>query len=431
MKKLLIIRSILIFFLLAIPLFGYFFTFFSERMKFSLYFICIISFLVTIFFRKKSSKLNTGISVVILRFNILYIVLILFTFLVHLTELYSEINIISLYVLPFIISLSLILLFSYGKNKDTINILEQFFFIISVFFLIQFLFSFFESYTGIFLREYGILTEKNLGYITPNTQNRYLLSIINLNIGLKFPVGGLLGTHNYWGAQLPFYNIIFLCMYHKKKNIYYLFLLILVFSASILNTSRFAISAILLTDSIYYLKFVQIRRKFIRNTIIFVIFIIILLNFYVLLSVFSIYFSKSNTLSGRIRDQYLWITFFGKNIFNFIIGFGPNSSEVMSRISYTGAVNESLFFIILYKYGIIGFSIFIWFILKMIRQGKSFFVFNKYISYFIVLNIILISLTVNNLFDIWVYPFVTILFIYNVLSNQEMINYKNKEQKLI
>ena len=204
-------------------------------------------------------------------------------------------------------------------------------------------------------------------------------------------------------------------MYYKTKKNYYLFLIILVFIAILLNTTRVAIFTILITDIIYVL-FVKKRKTFSYHLISFSAVFLIAYLFSKLAVNFLQYFDQTDTITGRIE----WYTVFYKHIFTsefpLFIGYGRNELEqIMTNLR---AYNfESAFFSIMYANGIIGLSFFIIFLVKIITQGRGSSFINKYFNYLIVFNILGVSLTIGGVITFYAFQFVALIYIYNVITD--------------
>ncbi|NQV18414.1 MAG: hypothetical protein HQ534_07725 [Armatimonadetes bacterium] len=335
------------------------------------------------------------------------------------------------------ISITIILLLSSYKPEYTIKFLDKIFYFIGVIFIIQFVLSGYESINNIYL-------DKVHNWALPtdyaSISNRWLLQVIGIEFDflqyIIHPFSGLLGQHNHWGAQLPFYNLIFLIMYYKTKSKYFLFLLVLVFIAVLLNTTRAAIFTIMATDIFYIIIFAKKKTRLYHLTI--SAFIAILLFYIVdIIQNFSIYFSKSNTLEGRASYYPIFIEYIFSNKFPIFWGHGLRE---MGTIGYklqslggaSGGSLESGFFPLVFFNGYIGLFLYLIFLVRIVIQGKKFSRIHRYFSFLIVMNIIGISLTIGGVLTNYAFQFVTLIYIYNVVSDRlynvnQLNNLNNKK----
>ncbi len=346
-------------------------------------------------------------------FSILFMLLVTVLEVIHGTQFLLIIR----QSLTYVIVIGIILFLSKYKKEALIKILERTFYFVGIMFILQFILSAYESMNNIFLvNDYNWALS---GLYVTSLDNRFILKIFDIDTGFlrvfTHPFSGLLGQHNYWAVQLPFYNLIFLIMYHKTKMKYYLFLIILVFIAILLNTTRAGILIILMTD-IFYVLYLNKRKIF---TYYAVSFLTILLLVYVIpqLAVnFFQYFQQTDTLTGRIESYsiFYWNIFTG----DFPILFGYGSNQVIQIMNNLMEYNfESAFFTILYVNGLIGLALFMIFLVKIVTQGRKFSFINKYFSYLIVFNIVGISLTIQGVLGFYAFQFVALVYIYNVISD--------------
>jgi len=99
-----------------------------------------------------------------------------------------------------------------------------------------------------------------------------------------------------------------------------------------------------------------------------------------------------------------------------IFGYGmPSIDQVMTNI---GVVNfESAFFTILYAYGLFSLIVFVFFLIKIVTQGRKLSILNKYINYLIVFNIVGVSLTIGGVITFYAFQFVALIYVYNIITD--------------
>ena len=318
----------------------------------------------------------------------------------------------------YLIPITLVLFLSHYKNNSIIKFLENVFYLVGVMFLLQFILSAYESINNIYLDP---IHNWALNHITSHSiRSKWLLQVIGIDFSLldRFihPFSGLLGQSNFWAVQLPFYNLIFLYMHYKTRRKYFMLLVVLVFSAILLNTTRSAIFIILVTD-IFYMLFIGESKRFNYVTIGGVV---ILLFIYIgdIVYNFIIYFEQSDSLTGRLATYNTLSQFSMLSEIPLIWGYSVPQILNIEYVYLGGMGFESYFFDVLFYNGIFGFLLFIYLLMKILKQGRKFSTINKYFSFLIVMNIIGISLTINGPVTDYAFSFVTILYIYNVVSDR-------------
>jgi hypothetical protein len=297
---------------------------------------------------------------------------------------------------------------------ETINIIQKIIKVIVFIFLIQLIGSFYESYVGNYLA-FGEFSEiKDYA----NWQSRLIvsesLSFFN-PFNFSFPLSGFLGQHNYWGGQLPFYNLLVLKLLADSRKQKYNIIVALILLAAFLNTSRFAIVAILITDILFYVKIYK-KNYFLNGLIL----ISLLLFIYILPKVITILsdnFYRADTFSYRVNNYSAITTFIYQiPIQKIIIGFGLENLD-KTYLLFMGFIGnfESEILIDFVAYGIVGLLILFVFWLKLFLQFIEFSK-NKIFGFLLLLNIILVSITVNGISYHFIAPFVTLFYIYIVSS---------------
>jgi len=364
--------------------------------------------------RKDPSLLKTADAYI--KFNILYLLIIGIQFLF-----YAEGISVTFYLAQgFILSLMLIFYLSRYDDAMIIDTLNTVFQFVALAFLIQFALSAYESHLGQYIFGDTGWIEQTYTMSNQELEDRIVLSAVTSTVGLSnyflYPFSGLVGQHNYWGTQLPFYNLIFLGMFYKKRNIYTGTLVFLVLPAIVLNSSRFGIAAIVLTD-LLFAYFLFKKGRIIVTVTLSIVFFYLLYNFNAFSGGWDEYFEKTDTLSPRITSyQLLYDRFFSFDIISMIFGLGPNKSgQVVVAITGFGSF-ESELLALAYTSGLIGLFIFVIFLLKQLTRNLHFHLYPKVVGVLIVLNIIGVSLTTNLVFVASVYPFVTLLYVYNLAT---------------
>jgi len=405
-----------IFFMLYAPLFFAFFDFGKNNVLTVKLTVIIFSFIYLLLSKKLIIRYNqTQLFIYYYGFSCL----LLFNY--YLMELSPNIflNAISTYFA------SIVLLFYFFSFNDiqVINIIKKIIPIISVLFLFQLIGSIYESYIGNYLA-FGEFTElKNY----TNWQSRLIISksfsLFNpFNFG--FPLSGFLGQHNYWGGQLPFYNLLLLKLLddsHKQK---YFIIIALILLAAFLNTSRFAILAILITDIIFFVKIY--KKKIFLNVLIIISFLIFLIILPEVISVITDNFYRADTFTYRV-DNYSAMSDFvpQMSLKNLIIGYGIENLEKTYSIILGFVGNfESEILMDFIAYGIVGISVLFLFWYKLYAQFVK-FTTNKIFGLLLLLNIVLVSITVNGISYYFIAPFVTLFYVYilsSEKSKQTMVN---------
>ena len=362
-------------------------------------------------------------------FTIYYsIITIIFQSLINSSDLLFDFSR-TLYTLVGFANTLLILLFMNTIRKDEcLDIFEHLFSLIAILFIAQFAFSTIESYYDFTFvtTDYGNLTPGNIDatnkeFWTNTYNSRSILSLVGINFTnyFHFPFTGLLGQWNFWGSQLPFLNIIFIIMYILTKKRFYMFLLVAIIAATILNTTRISLIAIVVTDLIVYYK---LSKKNLNKFVFY---------FFICLAIIAVYgvdvatdvddfFSHSNTLVGRSNIYSICMDYLAENPIKILIGHGFDEIEqigVLMKMTTKSTSFESQFFAVLFTTGIVGLSYFVYLLVKIFMLTKEFLGLNKLINIILFINILLMSLTLNSIFSIAVLPYIVLIYTYNNLSN--------------
>lgn len=322
------------------------------------------------------------------------------------------------------LSMAIIYYLSTFSDTDISVIFERIASFVVIAFIVQFFFSYYESVTGqIIAQGYDWLNEA-IDYYTSQTMSRRLIfNVFGIDLAsalsLKVAFSGLLGQHNYWGTQLPFYNLIFWTQYFKNRERRYLLLLSLVLLASILNTSRFGIFAILATDIFLLNKFVVNKKHFLKISCL-LLFISVLASYGDILSIRSKeYFDTTNTLYGRIINYKLFLgNLFNRDIYEILFGSGTLGVERF-MIRALGHITsfESQFFATLIGSGLTGLGFLIYFLAKIVKQSFGFPSINKELGILLVFNFVMVSLISNLAIHYSTYAFVTLIYVYIAISH--------------
>lgn len=331
-------------------------------------------------------------------------------------------------LVPYTLALAIILYLSNNKKEYTLKFLERVFFFVGIFFIIQFALSIYESMNNMYF-DNAHNWALTYGY-SNSVRNRWLLQVVGLDFNFlnlfAHPFSGLLGQQNFWASQLPFYNLIFLYMFYKSRRRYFLFLIFLVLIAVLFNTTRAAIFTIFITDIIYKL-FIDRSKKYnyiiILGSIILLCLIIIAYR-----NSFLSYLSQSDTLSIRLENYSLLKQFFVTRDFPLLLGFDLKQLHKIENSYLDGFGFESYFFDVLFANGIIGLFLFVFFLVRIVRQARKFTTTNKYFGFLIFLNIVGVSLTLNGIMQAYTLPFVTLIYIYNVVTDSSYntnLNFQN------
>ena len=276
------------------------------------------------------------------------------------------------------LSLAIIYYLSKFSDTDILEIFQKIVPFVAFAFIVQFILSYYESVTGrIIAQGYDWLNESNY-FQFAKMSNRLIFNIIGINIAdylsLKIPFSGLLGQHNYWGTQLPFYNLIFWSQYFTCKKRIFLGLLLLVLLSAIFNTSRFGIFAILVTDIFLLNKFVVNKKHFLKISYS-ILFIAVFAHYWSVLSIRSKeYFDTINTLHARIINYKLFSDkLFDRDTYEILFGSGALGVErfMIHVLGYVTSF-ESQFFATMLGNGLIGLGLLIYFLFKIVKQSLGF-----------------------------------------------------------
>ncbi|MCX6168364.1 MAG: hypothetical protein NTX65_03425 [Ignavibacteriales bacterium] len=380
---------------------------------------CLVFFLIIFILNYKSNNnyFFTRLRPLLI-FNIVLVVIYSLQIVFSLSQVLATLSIIKSYLF----SLALLLYFStYSIEKKKIGIKYILLAVVPLF-IIQLALSSWESHKGVYI--FGDNDWVNQLYIGLKIESRLIFSIVtkNLFIGQYFtlPFSGLLGQWNYWGTQLPIYNLIFwfLFLVYKKKIV--ALFLILTLISSILNTSRFGLIAIIITDLILYLKFGN-KSKWVLAIGMIIFLGIIYINWESISVGWYLYIGGSDTLTTRFNlYNYFSEKLRFMNLQSFIIGVGTKEgSNLAFQISGNNNSFESEFFSKLFLTGIFGFTALIAFLFSFLKYFWKKNVLQKYFGILLLFNIVTVSIISNCIFNVYIFSFVTIIYI--VVSNYDVI----------
>lgn len=384
-------------------------------------YINIIFFAFVVFTKDKyQSNFSDDFFKIIVIFNIVFLLL---TYLNFVVRGQGRLNALSR---TYGINLAVLVIyyFKYETKDNIYSLFDKLFFLISVVFIIQFFVSTVESVGGI---SYGYISnsydwnsssdsksmvdQKTFGLadIKDRLQTGYFFKALKIPFSMVY--SGMLGQHNHWGTQLPFYNLIFLFQFYKqKKKKYYFILLILVFLAAIFNTSRFAIIAITITTSFFIYKYLKIPR-IMKKSLIGLIIIIIAFLFGIILDNLLFYISMTDTFTGRLEVwNFLWPAIWDRGILAILIGSTQKEIFEITKLLMLPDF-ENLAYEIVFKNGLIGFFFFLFVLSKIWAVANNYSSVTKHFFRFLVINVILVSLWSNVFFRYSSYVFFTIILV--------------------
>jgi hypothetical protein len=285
---------------------------------------------------------------------------------------------------------------------------------------VQFVLSAIESYYGFFfVRDY--FSAMRLG----GFEKRSLFPLIGLPdpfTVLNFGFSGLLGAHNFWGSQLPFYNLIFYLAYEQTRKRYYLMMMGCVFAAILLNTTRVSTLTILITDLILLIR--NARGNKFRLALLTVP-LLVSLPFLISSLVQELSFLSSSQTDNllirlRIWDLALYYVTEHPASLLFGLGFPTMQTFVLSLTELLGygrvlSSFENAFFDIVFSYGFVGLSTYLYLLYRIIifttpQKGVHF------LSLLLAFNILGVSVTLGGILYEFVLPFVTLIFVCLVLA---------------
>lgn len=378
--------------------------------------LTILPLLVAAFLMKEKNANLVKATSPLRSFNLFYIALVV----LHLILLMSTVRLAAQWILGNILSIALISYFSRFDREEVIVLLERTFGVIAAVFLVQLSVSAYESYQGSYL-EGGALWDEasgpNIGIEAEELETRIIFRLFTSELGFlsqfTLPFSGLLGQHNYWGTQLPFYNLIFLYLFHVRRKRRWIILAALSLLAAILNTSRFGIIAILVSDVVLFLWETRGRWKFLKLVTVLVLAVPLWKMATAAVHSIDDYSQVFNTLLYRFElYQRSWAYFESRDILNIVFGVGAESIADIARRGIGSFESEFMSKMVLT--GIVGLTLFLVFLFRMGFQSARMTNYPQVMGYLITFNIITVSLISNLVFVYSVVGVVTLLYVYNV-----------------
>lgn len=347
-------------------------------------------------------------------FIIVYSCIIIFIVFDDYTYVASSVVLISSF--PLILSSLILLFFSLKKAETGILIIEKMTVYIGIILVIQLFFSAYESIT----QHYFIAGYKDFTFFESSIlvmQHKSILSVFNIPNPFNSQFTGLLNiSANIWGAQLVFYNLLFLFVYYNNRSQVIRFFVLLTMVAVFLNGGRFAIFTIVVTDFLFYYKLAK-NRKFFWGCSVLIAFLF-LMNFSEIITEWQNYLSQTDTWTNRYIRYQFWTTDIISNIDKFIFGYGYKATLRYTLYSSNLATGreygstENLIFSIIFSQGIIGLSVFFFYVFTTYRKIHSLSKSHNIFALLILFNIFGISITVCNFFCYEVYLFYVLSLTY-------------------
>jgi hypothetical protein len=245
------------------------------------------------------------------------------------------------------------------------GVLERIVPAMAIVFVFQLAYSMFESLAG---EEYIIQSfdwnssGSSYEFDAPLLDDRLQIGLISshLTIPFKMTFTGMLGQHNHWGTQLPFFNLTFMWyLFHRRERPWWLSVLpVLTFLAAVLNTSRFGIISILVTDIVFVLLHAKLRRG-IKGMLIGIPIVLLLVNAREVIELGTTYVDMTNTFEGRL-DTWgsAWPQVLTRGVFDFVMGSTASTIAGIQR-QFEWADFENLALSMLMEKGAVTFVVFL------------------------------------------------------------------------
>lgn len=328
----------------------------------------------------------------------------------------SELNLFLFSALGIMFSVGLVVFFLTMSEEQALPTLRSFFVLTILLFFAQLAFSIQESHSGF----YYFGDNSWVNYLYANTlATRVIFAIFSANLPflnyLQLPLSGMIGQWNHWGTMLPFYNLMVWALFAANRKRSVLFLLPIILLASILNTSRFGISAILVSDAVLYVGLLN-GRRWVPIAVLALIIGVGVAEMTYLAARVNMYLSRgTNTLTPRIQDYELLIQHVRNMKFLSLLFGEGGQSATGTLFRVTGGVTqsfESQFFWELFVLGVPGLSVFLFLLYGTWRERLRHAHTTRLMIAVLVMNMVAVSLTSNLVFSAYIFPFVTVLFIY-------------------
>jgi hypothetical protein len=314
----------------------------------------------------------------------------------------------------FFLCTSIICYLATFNDRSLAPMLNKMAIIITVALVVQFIFSAYESYHGV------ILTERfegaNIGdrFYSTKMSSRLILNLFGFDIAellpFQIPFSGMMGAHNRWGTQLPFYNLLFWCQYLTKRNRLWYIPIGLTLLATFFNTSRFGIAAVLVTDIFIFYHFI-LSTKGVRLLGIFsgILLLAIVASFFGASA--EAYYVDNNTLSDRIyKFGYVWTYIFDRDIVEIALGSGAFGTQALQLKLFGETLSfENQFQDTLMVHGIFGLLLVGWILTSFMQKAWNRRDHDYYIGVLIGVNVILVSIPYTHIFNYACYAIVPLV----------------------
>jgi hypothetical protein len=301
-----------------------------------------------------------------------------------------------------IVALGIVFYFERTKSEQVLDIGRRWGNIAIIMFFIQFIYSIYESSvaTDFLVNSYDWNTTKFMQDYFPaadlvdRLQINYFFEKLNVPFHITF--SGLLGQHNHWGTQLPFYFLLFGYLYfsipgNAKK---YLVCMFLVLIASVFNTSRFCIISIVVSFLVFF--FVCSRFSSRTKKIVGILGIAALaISAQQIFETINTYIDATDTFTPRVNTWTVLLDFlFTRGTFSTLFGSTYAQIAVISQ-KLDWKDYENLGFTFSFERGMPFFFLFLVFLGFIIYRAQLLAPLQKTFARLLVINIILVSLWCN------------------------------------
>lgn len=243
--------------------------------------------------------------------------------------------------------------------------------------------------------------------------------------GMTLPFSGMLGQHNYWGTQLPFINLLFALRYMETKERYFLFLLALVLFSIVMNTSRFGLGAILLTD-ILLLRMSYPRYRMEIN---FLIALLVGLAFFYMFGKHDNDVEQYQNVSTILFRVVIWASLINLisnfSFVNFL--FGIDFAQLQDAVSLS---LENQFFYLIFYWGLLGVLSVVILVYSMRPIYKRMHPLYKMVLQLVGVNAVLVSVLANQLFDYSTVTLIMLLLSYLIWRSEQFQGFRFRSKVL-
>jgi hypothetical protein len=181
----------------------------------------------------------------------------------------------------------------------------------------------------------------------PNIEDRLQTGLIFSGLQLPFntPFSGMLGQHNHWGTQLPFYNLVFVYAFLDRlvSRWWTAPAVILAPIAAIFNTSRFGVMSILIVDVAFFALAAKVPR-WVKGTILAIPVLLLLVNIEAIIDLGTTYVNMTDTFGGRVETwSTAWPQVITRGVFDFVFG-STNSiiADIQRQLDWADFENLAL-----------------------------------------------------------------------------------------